>query len=123
MTPAEYIKAVKARINVESDYEFGKRFGVSDKHLPEIKNGTRAVPLDVAFKLAIALEMDPAEVVADLASQREKNADRRGFWTSFISHARTASVLLVCMLAWSFSGISGADQKTGVGFFRFPRRA
>lgn len=123
MKPAEYLDAAKARLNIESDYELAKRLSARPNHIAEVRSGKRGTPLDVAFKLAITLEMDPATVVADLESQREKNATRQGFWQSFISHARTATVLLVCMLAWSFSGISGDGSRAGVGFFRFPKNA
>jgi len=123
MKPAEYLDAVKARLKIHSDYELAKRLEISDRVLPAMRRGERNIPLDMAFKLAITLELDPATVVADLESQREKDEKRRGFWTSFISHARTAAVLLVCMLAWSFSGICGDGSKAGVGFFRHRKHA
>lgn len=123
MKPTEYIDAVKARLKIESDYELAKRFGVGRARITEMKSGVRPVPLDVAFKLAITLELDPATVVADLESQREKNPTRRAFWDSFTSHARAAVVLVACMLAWSFSGISEGAAAMHGGFFRRRIRA
>ncbi len=123
MKPSEYLDAAKARLNIESDYELAKRLNVKRGPLCQMRQGDRAVPLDVAFKLAITLELDPATVVADLESQREKNPTRRAFWDSFTSHARAAVVLVACMLAWSFSGIyEGAAAMHG-GFFRRRIRA
>lgn len=117
MTNSDYLDAVKARLNITSDYELAKRLGVPRNGIPAIRKGTRAVPLDVAYKLAITLELDPALVVADLEAQREKNEARRAFWSGFISHARAAAVMLACMLAFSFSGGQGNGQGALGGLF------
>lgn len=123
MKPAEYLDAVKARISVTSDYELAKRLGLKTGPLCEMRKGERAVPLDVAFKIAITLELDPAEVVADLESQREKNEERRAFWRGFISHARQAAAVVLCMLALNSFGIYGGAAAPLGGFRRAPNRA
>ncbi len=123
MKPSEYFDAAKGRLTIESDYELAKRLNVKRGPLCQMRQGDRAVPLDVAFKIAITLELDPATVVADLESQREKNTARRAFWDSFTSHARAAVVLVACMLAWSFSGISEGAAAMHGGFFRRWNRA
>lgn len=123
MKPREYFDAAKARLNIQSDYELAKRLGASNKHMPAMRKGTRNVPLDVAFKLAITLELDPAEVVADLESQREKNEERRAFWRGFISHARQAAAVVLCMLALNSFGIYGGAAAPLGGFRRAPNRA
>lgn len=123
MKPAEYLDAVKARLSVTSDYELAKRLGMKTGHLCMVRNSERPMPLDVAFKIAITLELDPAEVVADLESQREKNEERRAFWRGFISHAQRAAAVVLCMLALHCSGIyAGAAAPLG-GFRRVPNRA
>ncbi|MDD2744271.1 MAG: hypothetical protein PHV02_18590 [Rhodocyclaceae bacterium] len=123
MKPADYLDQAKARLKIDSDYELAKRFAVRPNHIAEVRNGKRGTPLDVAFKLAITLEMDPATVVADLEGQREKNPTRRAFWDSFTSHARAAVVLVACMLALSYSAIFEGAAATHGGFFRRPNRA
>lgn len=114
MKPSDYLDAVKARLNVSSDYELAKRIGTRPNHITEIRTNKRGVPLDVAYKLAITLELDPALVVADLEAQREKNEARRAFWSGFISHARAAAVMLACMLVLSFSaGLENGQRALG----------
>lgn len=110
MKPAEYLDAAKARLNVTSDYELAKRFAVGRSVISMVRTGERSVPLDVAFRLAIVLEMDPAQVVADIESQQEKNPTKRSFWTGFISRAALVLMAVACTLALSFSGISGSGQ-------------
>ena len=118
MKTYEYLDAVKQRLSVDSDYELARRLGVKNGPLCQMRKGERAVPLDVAFKIAITLELDPALVVADLEAQREKNAERRAFWAGFTQRARAAVVLLACTLVWSFSGICANEAAAHGGFFR-----
>jgi len=118
MKPSEYFDAAKGRLKIESDYELAKRLNVKRGPLCQMRQGDRAVPLDVAFKLAITLELDPAKVVADLESQREKNPTRRAFWDSFMSRARSVAALILCTLVFQLSAICGSDQNPMAGFFR-----
>jgi hypothetical protein len=99
MLPTEYLDAAKARLQLKSDYALAKLAKVRREDIPGIRSGKRAVPLDLAYWLAITLEKDPAEVIADLELQREKNPERVKFWNSFLSRAAcwlgTAAVLLL----------------------------
>lgn len=114
MKPTDYFDAAKARLNITSDYELAKRIGVHNGNIADMRKNKRAVPLDVAYKLAITLELDPDLVVVDLEAQREKNETRRAFWSGFISHARAAAVMLACMLVWSFSaGLENGQRALG----------
>lgn len=108
MKPSEYLDAAKGRLNIQSDYELAKRFAVPRGSISEMRSGHRSVPLEVAFRLAIVLEMDPAQVVADLEQQREKNPAKRDFWTGFISRAAMLLIAVACTLALNFSAISGS---------------
>jgi hypothetical protein len=103
MKPSAYLDAVKAQLNIATDYELAKRLEVPRGHVAEYRNGKRGVPLAAAFKLAIALQLDPAQVVADLEEQREKNTSRRDFWRGFLSRASTVIAVVLCTLVWSFS--------------------
>lgn len=109
MKPSAYLDAVKAQLNIDSDYELGRRLDLPSKSIPAIRKGTRYVPLNIAFKIAITLELDPARVVADLEEQREKNPKRREFWQGFLSRAVSSLAVLLVTLALSLSGISGNE--------------
>lgn len=108
MKPSAYLDAVKAQLNIQSDYELEKRLGVGKGHVNEMRSSKRAIPLVVAFKIAIALQLDPAHVVADLEEQRDKNEERRAFWRGFLSRAAALAAVLTCTLVLSFSATFGA---------------
>lgn len=118
MTPSEYLDAAKNRMAIESDYELAKRLETPSGHIAEMRSGKRGMPLAVAFKLAITLQLDPAEVVADLEQQREKNPARKAFWSGFMSRARLVAVAVLCTLAVSYSATFANGAATHGGFSR-----
>ncbi len=115
MKPTEYLDAAKARLNITSDYALANRLELSNKAIPAIRKGERHIPLDVAFRIAITLDLDPAQVVADLEEQREKNERRRGFWRSFTSRAGSVLTLTACTLALLLSAICASVPATTGG--------
>lgn len=109
MKPSAYLDAVKAQLNIESDYELAKRLEVTRGQIVAMRNGSRPIPIAAVFKIAITLELDPARVVADLEEQREKNPKRREFWQGFLSRAVSNLAVMLVTLALSLSGISGNE--------------
>ncbi len=123
MKPSEYFDAAKDRLNIESDYALCKKFGITDKGLPAMRNGSRRVPLDIAYKLAITLEIDPALVVADLEGDREKNPQRKAFWSGFLQRAVMLAVTVACTLVLNFSATCANGLSIHGGNSRRPCRA
>ena len=118
MQANDLINAAKDRLKLASDYQIAKRLNLPRQSMPGIREGTRPLPLDVAYKLAIILELDPAQVVAELEAERERNPVRAEFWRSFLSRAALLVVTVACTLAWSFSNGHMAAQVAGFSGFR-----
>lgn len=108
MKTNEYLDTAKEKLGGISDYELAKRLEITRGFVALIRSGQRSLPNHAAFKLAIMLELDPAQVLADIESQREKNPKRKAFWTGFLS--RAASLLLVSTLALASIGIYAPGQ-------------
>lgn len=102
MTPSEYLDEAKKTIGITSDYELAKRLEINRGWITGMRDGSRNIPVDVTFRLAITLNLDPAMVLADLEAQREKNPKRLEFWRSFLSRAAVVAIM-ACTLAWSSS--------------------
>jgi hypothetical protein len=113
MRTNEYLNAAKEKMGGISDYELAKRLEITRGFIALIRSGQRGIPNHAAFKLAIALELDPAQVLADIESQHEKNPQRKAFWTGFLS--RAAKLLIVGTLALIFTGIYGSGQERSFG--------
>lgn len=108
MTPNEYLDAAKKTLNISSDNELSKRLGISRFRVSGYRNAREWPDNFVIFRLAVILEKDPAELVADLASQHEKDPERAGFFRDFVARAggkvkqvagTVASIFIGAMLA------------------------
>lgn len=108
MTPAEYLDAAKTELNIQADNELARRIGTTRFRIRAYRKGAEWPDNYVVMKLAITLKLDPARVLADLESQREKDPTRAEFWKSFLSRAALL-VLIACTLASSFIGTSGVE--------------
>lgn len=108
MTPAEYLDAAKAELGIESDNALARRFEVTRQRISAYRKGGVWPDNYIIMKLAITLKLDPATVLADLESQREKDEKRAEFWRSFLSRAALVA-LIACTLASSFTAISDTE--------------
>lgn len=102
MTPSEYLDAAKKTLGIESDYELSNRLEVSRQEISNIRSGHMAMGNMIAVKVAITLQVDPSQVIADLECQREKNAKKREFWKGFISRAAIITALVCTLVSSSF---------------------
>lgn len=110
MTPNEYLDATKKAMGIKADNELANRFEIHRARICAYRAGKEWPDNYIVTKMAITLNLDPAKVLADLESQREKNPKRSEFWKSFLSRAILVA-LLVCTLAWSSIGISDSAAK------------
>ena len=115
MKASNLIDDAKRQLKLISDYAIAKRLNVPNGHIVGYRNGTRHIPLEVAYKLAIMLDQDPAQVLAELEAERAKTPEAQAFWRSFLSRAALLVVTVACTLAWSFS--RGRHGRTGRGIF------
>ena len=104
----------KDRLGLKSDYALAKAMEERRESIPAMRSGKRAVPIKLAFWLAITLERDPALIVAELEAEREKNAERLAFWRSFLSRA-AVTTLAVCTLGLLPLGHGANAQATNGG--------
>ena len=108
MTPNEYLDAAKNALGIEADNALATKFEMNSGTITEIRQAKRGVSVELAFRLAITLKLDPAGVIADLESQRATREKKRNFWTGFLSRAVIA-VALACTLALNFSATCGSE--------------
>lgn len=109
MKTNEYLDAAKVRLGIESDYALAKHLEIQRQSMTGLRDGSRHMPLDVAFRLAIILEIDPAHLLAEIEAEREKKPKKAAFWRSFLQRAAMLAVL-VCTLAASSIATSTSAQ-------------
>ncbi|MBN8454830.1 hypothetical protein [Accumulibacter sp.] len=107
MKPSDYLDATKEAMHLKSDNELAVRLTINRARISAYRAGTEWPDNYVVIKIAIALNLDPVRVLADLESQREKRPERAAFWRSFLSRA-AVTLAMGCTLGWSSIDISPA---------------
>lgn len=102
-TTAEYLDAVKAALNLPSDYALAKYWGVSKQDVSEYRAGKRTLGEDRAIAVAAILGIDPAEPLIASHAERAKSDQAKEVWTalfariegflSLLPHAKTVRSL------------------------------
>lgn len=81
-TTAEYLDAVKAALNLPSDYALAKHWGVSKQDVSEYRSGKRTLGEERAIAVAKILGINPAEPLIASHAERAKTDAAREVWTA-----------------------------------------
>ncbi len=84
MKAAAWIDRVKAAKGWESDYRAAKELGLSRQAVSGYRNEKYTLDEDSSLKVALALEIDPLEVLADQAMERSKSDAARSAWAGVL---------------------------------------
>jgi len=100
MNGREYIEACKTRLNVNSNYKLAIELDIAERDINFYTRGQRLPSVYACFKIAECLGLDPAIIIADIASESEKNAKKRNYFKAFMSTCRKAvtGILLITAL-------------------------
>lgn len=125
MKPSEYLDKAKIALAIKSDYALGRALKINDARISDYYKGKAWPDTYASTQIALALKLDPMEVVADMQSQSAKTEERRAFWRDFIG--RTKKAVAVLLLALTFmtisqggrDGVYNACMVAGSGFLWF----
>jgi plasmid maintenance system antidote protein VapI len=98
-----------------SDYKLARRLEVSPALISHLRIGRRPLPLIVAVKLAITLDIDPMEIIARTQLLEARDSGHRAFWRSFTQRAVMVAVT-ACTRAFGCFGscMSGRGRAGGL---------
>ena len=113
MKPTEYLDKAKIALKVQSDYALAKALDLPTQRISEYYKGKTWPDIYACAKIALALKLDPFEVLADIEEQKEKNEVRRAFWRGFTQ--RSGKVAAVLLLALCLSIFFTIAPGAGVG--------
>lgn len=82
MNTTEYLKAVKDRLNIESDYALAARLGVTRSAISKLQMGKGVFGDDMALAVAQILDLNPLIVIAQANAERSKTPEQRARWTA-----------------------------------------
>ena len=113
----ELLLECKIKLGIESDYKLAQALEIHRGIVSDYMNEKRTPDAYAAVRMAGILGRDPAEIIATIEADSEKNPKRREFWRDFLQRAKRAArqgmlVLLCGLTLW------GGQATAGGGFSR-----
>ena len=112
MKTVDYLAAVKAKLNITSDYKLAKALGIPSNLVAKYQAGKNVPGPLTCFKIAEILGDQPAAVIAELELERAEKMDKGDdatAWKSLIQKIGGGAMGVLLMLGGG--GISNADAK------------
>lgn len=104
MNGKEYIQACKKKLNLDTDYKLALHLEISQSDLNFYARGKRLPSVYACFKIGECLGIDPSIIMADIASETEKNPQKRDYFKNFIACCKVAVVAgLMITALWNSS--------------------
>jgi hypothetical protein len=102
MNGKEYIEACKDRLKVNSLYKLAIELDIAERDINFYARGDRLPSVYACFKIGECLGIDPSIIMADIASETEKNPKKRDFFKNFIACCKVAVAAgLMISALWS----------------------
>lgn len=80
LTTIDFLEAIKTRHNVTSDYALAKYLGLTRSAISKYRNTKTAFDETMALRVAEALEIDPAYVLACVSFERANCTEAKEAW-------------------------------------------
>lgn len=113
MKPGEYLDRAKEELGLKTDYALAKAMGIDRGRLLKLRKGTRPLDEAEAIWLATTIRCDPAQVIADLAEQREKDPKKKDFLRGFMSRAAVLAAICCTLALTCFDGAGNVLAAAG----------
>lgn len=88
MNTLEYLRAVKSRLGIESDYALASRLGVTRSAVSKLQQGKVVFGDDVALTVAQILDVNPLVVIAQANAERASTPEMRNRWMDVVTGFR-----------------------------------
>jgi hypothetical protein len=99
-TTADFLDAMRAKLDLPSDGKLGVYLGIQRQHMSWYRTMKGTFDEQLCLKIADILETDPAYVIASMMHQREKNEAVKKVWERIanLSIGVAASLLVFALL-------------------------
>lgn len=112
MKASEYLDKCKIALGVQTDYALAKALEIPTQRIADFYKAKRWPDAYACARIALALKLDPFEVLSDIESQSAKTESRAAFWRGFIGRSRKVAGFLLLALICGVSYIPGNGAET-----------
>jgi predicted transcriptional regulator len=119
----ELLLECKIKLGVKSDYKLAQALEIHTARVSSYMSGKEKPDTFTAVRMALILRRDPAEIIAEIEIEKEKNEKRREFWRDFLAHVQQAGKLYMLALIFTASCLVGQANPEGRVFLKRKRFA
>ena len=119
----ELLLECKIALGVKTDYKLAQALKINRGIVSDYLSGKRVPDVYACVRIALALKRDPAEIIAEIEAETEKNPERRAFWVDFLQHVKAAGRFGMLALVFTTSLLGALQTTAGGGFSRRARFA
>lgn len=114
----ELLLECKIKLDVKTDYKLAQKLEIERTRISEYMSGKRVPDEYACMRISLILQRNPAEIIAVIQGESEKNPKRKAFWLDFLVHAKQAAKLGMLLLTFIAALNGGKNQDVQAGFFR-----
>lgn len=111
----ELLLECKVKLGIQTDYKLAQALELHRARISAYMSGKERPDVYTCLRMALILKRDPAELIAEIEAETEKNPKRKAFFADFLQRAKQAAQLgtlaAICILA-----LLGGTTKTIDGF-------
>jgi len=90
---------LKKKLEVSSDYALAKRLGISVQRISNYRTGRNHFDDLMAYRVAQLLDLDPAELVAQINLERAKRPEEKAAWREILKQLGDAAAVVLLGLS------------------------
>ena len=106
-TTREFLDAVRERHSLTSDYQLAKFFGVNQTSISNYRVGRSKMDEEMCMRVADALSIEAAYVLARVAAERTHNERAKREWTALAKKLSPAVAVTLLLVAFGSALLSG----------------
>lgn len=114
----ELLLECKIKLGVKSDYKLAKAIEINPARVSAYMSGKEQPDTFAAVRMALILNRDPAEIIAEIEIEKEKNEKKRQFWRDFLQHAKQAARRGMLALLFTASLLAAQANPEGRVFLK-----
>ena len=114
----ELLLECKVKLGIQSDYKLAQALEMHSGLISDYMSGKRVPDEYACMRISLILQRNPAEIIAIVQGESEKNPKRKAFWLDFLVHAKQAAKLGMLSLIFIAGLNGGKNLGEPVGFSR-----
>ncbi|HEB56797.1 MAG TPA: XRE family transcriptional regulator [Gammaproteobacteria bacterium] len=117
----KYLNRIAKLTETGSDYAAAKLLGITRQRISNYRTGRNHFDNEMAFKIAVMLDMNPSELIAELSAERARTPEKKKFWQGQFRRLHGATGLTLFALLFIFPSLFNPVEASTLNISRFIR--